>query len=361
MFTEQEIENLSMLLVSADNSNVELGLELLFNNPEYLEALQVPAFLFMEFGKFDDDLKELALKRKLKQLWQQTFHEKVTQLFKKETKILHLNYKIEIDFFEYLENYEKVSVKYEAAILANPGYAISLYKPIATTLRRNYKRYEKAYFYYHKVIEAIPYNINLKLEFVDFLLNDCFANGHLVDVELDRVESFLREAMLVYPQYQANYLHILATCSDIYRKDKTKAKELYYAVLKIKPDAASTLNNLANVLFKTDGVKDEARRLSTLAVKLDSKNYHYLDTLAWIEFKGFNNLEGAEELFRSIRKIDKNEEHDASLTGLGEVLEAKGQFEEAMKYYEKGLKLKPNSDYKQMKINELRLKIKDKS
>jgi len=224
---------------------------------------------------------------------------------------------------------------------------------MAARLRREYNQTEKAYTYFKKVVEALPDNMNYKLEFADFLLNKCFGKGYLIAEELDRVVSILREGILYYPQYKVNYMHVIASISDVYQNDKLQAKEMYYEVLKLKPDSSATLNNLANILFKIFNEKEEARRMATTAVKLESKNIYYLDTLAWIEFKGFDNRVGAEQLFREIRNYDKDETHHASMTGFGEVLEAMEKHNEALFWYEKGLKLSPKKIYKLQKIADL--------
>lgn len=359
MFNREEITNLKQLLSSGDENNQILALEILSNHVELIKEFAEPILLFIKFGSLEDSDTEKQLKNRYKKLWKDNIRVSEQLNFENEIEILDRAHKENWwDWFKAMDEIKNFEIKehlYEPYILNNKFYLRIYHNIVSRAILEN--DIHLAYRFYKKIISASLSTVNDRVRFADFLLNECFYRNLLIEEELSNAEKYLKEGIDAYPALKASYMHNLGTLADVYRKDKALAKHYYREVLAIKPDSAITLNNLANILFKTEGNKEESRRMATLAVKINSKSVDYLDTLAWIEFKGFENLVGAEELFWDIRKIDQNEEHDASLTALGEILELKGDLEDAKMYYSKGLKLEPFNKYKILKMANLLFKM----
>jgi len=112
-----------------------------------------------------------------------------------------------------------------------------------------------------------------------------------------------------------------------------QAKLAYERVLKIDPDDAETLNNLANVLLL---LKDpDATKVAELALAKNPGNAGTIDTLGWVLFKN-GQADRALQLLRDARLRQPGNPEiayhlAAALAQAGRKAEAKAELESALK------------------------------
>ncbi|HHP7236942.1 tetratricopeptide repeat protein [Longibacter sp.] len=130
----------------------------------------------------------------------------------------------------------------------------------------------------------------------------------------------------------------------------SKSDAAYARALDANPEHAEAANNYAFSLADRGVHLDRALRLARRAVRLDSTNAAYLDTLGWVYFKK-GNFERARSTL-----------HDALRTGqatasvyehFGDVSEALGDTETAREYWRQALQRAPERDRVQDKLNAL--------
>ncbi|MFG6466662.1 XrtA/PEP-CTERM system TPR-repeat protein PrsT [Roseateles sp. BYS87W] len=86
---------------------------------------------------------------------------------------------------------------------------------------------------------------------------------------------------------------------NVRAKDFGAARRHYEALIKLQPNRADALNNLANVLI---ALKDPAAvATAERALKLDSRNATYLDTAGWAHLVQGNNVDRALQFLRDAR------------------------------------------------------------
>ncbi len=353
MYSKEEIENLNRLLSSSETENISLGIELLQQFPQQAIDCIYSLVLLEAFCPYSisievSTLLSTQIERKALEQYRQHL-----QVFRTVAEHKALRWS---DFFTQLQFFEKNRHHYEPFILTNSIY-IQKYVAISQYIRNKYKKAPAGYYYLQTAIDSGLTSNNDNNHYINTMLNDIFD----LELHLDKIPQVIEIAekmAVLYPNYSAQYYYLAGIIYDVYANDKDNAENFYYKCLAIDPKHSDALNNLANILFKVRGDKEKAKALVLESIALNGEDVHNVDTLAFIELKGFYNLEEAERLFRKAVQLKRN--HHASLTGLGEVLEAKGQYQEALQWYQKGLKIRPQSEYKQQKLQELIEKIKDK-
>lgn len=130
----------------------------------------------------------------------------------------------------------------------------------------------------------------------------------------------------------------------------TKSDASYARALDANPENAAAANNYAFSLADRDVHLDRALRLARRAVRIDSTNASYLDTLGWIFFKR-GDLNEAEVTLK--KALDTGNASAAVYEHYGDVSEALGNTETARVYWQKALKRAPGRDQVQEKLNAL--------
>jgi Tfp pilus assembly protein PilF len=127
-----------------------------------------------------------------------------------------------------------------------------------------------------------------------------------------------------------------------------EAEQLFLQALKKSPNNAAVLNNLAWAYYldKKYAVGEPyARR----AVQLDG-NPNSVDTLAHLHL-GLRQLDKAEKEFKSALAANPN--LGASLDGLGQICEQRGQYAKAIEMYNKAIDAEPTLEGTQERIDNL--------
>ena len=119
------------------------------------------------------------------------------------------------------------------------------------------------------------------------------------------------------------------------------------------PDNPLTLNNYAYFLTETGGDLDKALEYSTKAIQADGENPTFLDTYAWVLFKR-KDFKQALEYQRKAIEIAEKEGDSLSAEyyhHLGDILFMNHQPDEALKNWEKALKLEPENALLKKKVS----------
>jgi Flp pilus assembly protein TadD len=119
---------------------------------------------------------------------------------------------------------------------------------------------------------------------------------------------------------------------------KREAKQVYEAVLKLDPNNAAALNNLAFLLAETAGDLDAALTMAQRARQLMPNLYEISDTLGWIYLKKLRS-DLAIETFAELVKTQPA--HSTYRYHLGMAYAQKGDTPNALIQLEEALKLNP--------------------
>jgi tetratricopeptide (TPR) repeat protein len=124
---------------------------------------------------------------------------------------------------------------------------------------------------------------------------------------------------------------------------KPEAKQVYEASLKVEPNNAQVLNNLAFLLAETGGDLDDALTKAQRAKQLSPGLYEISDTLGWIYLKK-NLADNAIEIFKDL--VSKEPSHATYRFHLGMAYSQKGDKTKALDQLKEALKLNPTKEEK---------------
>jgi tetratricopeptide (TPR) repeat protein len=130
---------------------------------------------------------------------------------------------------------------------------------------------------------------------------------------------------------------------------RPEARQVYEATLKLDPNNAVVLNNLAFLLCETGGDLDDALTKATRAKQLLPNLLEISDTLGWIYLKK-NLADNAIEIFKDL--VSKEPNHSTYRFHLGMAYSQKGDKTKALEQLRESLKYNPAPDEK-TKIQQL--------
>jgi tetratricopeptide (TPR) repeat protein len=134
---------------------------------------------------------------------------------------------------------------------------------------------------------------------------------------------------------------------------KTLARPLYEEILKLQPDNAIALNNLAYIMAEGGGDLDQALSLAQRAKDRLPEDPNVSDTLGWIYIKK-NLSDNAVKIFRTL--VAAQPENSTYRYHLGMALYQKGDRPEAKKVLQSALEKKPSKE-EAARIRELMAKL----
>lgn len=114
----------------------------------------------------------------------------------------------------------------------------------------------------------------------------------------------------------------------------------YEEALKLDPENALVLNNLAYSLTERDQQLERCLEMAKIAVQKEPNNGAYLDTIGWVYFK-LGNYEEARIWIE--KAISVGRESPAVLEHLGDVYHKLGKREKALEYWQRALQLNGSS------------------
>ncbi|MEP7131657.1 MAG: tetratricopeptide repeat protein [Acidobacteriota bacterium] len=122
-----------------------------------------------------------------------------------------------------------------------------------------------------------------------------------------------------------------------------EAEKIFLHLLETKPNDAATQNYLG-YMWADKGVHlEKAREMLEKAVAREPRNGAYRDSLGWAYFR-LGNYAAAE---RNLQEAQRRDPDDATIAEhLGDLAERQGRIEEAVRYWERSLTLKPEEPEK---------------
>ena len=167
--------------------------------------------------------------------------------------------------------------------------------------------------------------------------------------ELEKAESFLKIAEKADPSNR-RVLMELSSCLE-------KQGKLDEAIIRLKrlyekfPDDPSIANFYGYVLAEKGVNLDFAEKIIREALDMQPNNGYYLDSLGWVFYRKGKLQDALKELKKAVRFVD----NDAVIwQHLGEVHESLGNVKEAIRAYERSLKIDPDNTKISKKLNSLR-------
>ncbi|HTS62598.1 MAG TPA: tetratricopeptide repeat protein [Candidatus Acidoferrales bacterium] len=134
---------------------------------------------------------------------------------------------------------------------------------------------------------------------------------------------------------------------------RLEARQVYEATLRLDPNNAVSLNNLAFLLAESGGDLDDALTKAQRAKQLQPNLYEISDTLGWIYLKK-NLSEQAIDIFKDL--VNKQPDHSTYHFHLGMAYSQKGDRTKAMEQLKEALKYNPGKEEKD-KIQQLITKL----
>ena len=165
--------------------------------------------------------------------------------------------------------------------------------------------------------------------------------------ESDRAVQALQKARETLPD-NVTLLSTLALILDRSER-KAEARQVYEATLKIDPNNAVALNNLAFLLAETGGDLDDALKKATRAQQLLPRYFEVNDTVGWIYLKK-NMTDNAIDVFE--RLVAKEPNQATYRYHLGMAYQKKGDKSKALDQLREALKFNPAKEEKE-KIQQL--------
>lgn len=126
----------------------------------------------------------------------------------------------------------------------------------------------------------------------------------------------------------------------------------YEEALKLDPENALVLNNLAYSLSERDQQLERCLEMAKIAVEKEPNNGAYLDTMGWIYFK-LGNYEEARIWIE--KALSAGRESPAVLEHLGDVYHKLGKREKALEYWQRALQLNGSSISLREKVSGTRM------
>lgn len=133
--------------------------------------------------------------------------------------------------------------------------------------------------------------------------------------------------------------------SDLERWDESIMS--YERALRLDPDNHNAMNNYAYNLSVKGEDLDRAIELAERAISFQPENAAYLDTIGWVYFKRGEYEEAREFIQRS---VDTGEAGPEVYEHLGDVFEALGNMDDAVRWWNKALENDSNREYLKERI-----------
>lgn len=328
--TLKELENLSRLLLSPDDSSVELGVELLKNNKEALPMLRRELILIWQLHEetqYREVIEQLLLsKYAKKQLeeWSKGF-----ALFTELNTVYRYNIRVQ----ELIKAHENIRLDYQKLIERNPTYSLAYYIVAYKLHRRLEKHLSIAETYYRIVLKANPKHENA-LFYLAYLL--------------DKKEGGYKEALNLYLQIERinpNSSSAINNIGLIYDNTGryTLAYEYYNKALTISPNVTIYMRNLASLcISRMGGGAEYLTRAKELLLELIEKEpYAGSNWNTWADYlwNVEHNYAAAEEAY--LKGLEVDPDNPWLLGNLGELyIDIRKQYDKGLDLYKQSLEIK---------------------
>jgi tetratricopeptide (TPR) repeat protein len=230
----------------------------------------------------------------------------------------------------------------EAELKRNPPNPRNIRLAMANVDVRS-EKYDSAANEYKKLIEEAPQSVELWLR-----LGETNRRWKHFDEALKAFD----KARQLAPNEVVPWMN-LAMTMELLGKSPAETKSVYEQILKISPDNAVALNNMAFILAEAGQDLDQALTYAQKAKQKMPDNADISDTLGWVYIKK-NLSDDAIKIFRGL--LEKRPDHVTWRYHLAMALFQKGDKLQAKKELEAAMKNKPKPE-EARKINTLLSRI----
>ncbi len=304
--TLKEMQNLSELLLSSTESNVELGLQILENHKESVRVFCRELVLLWQLHKNEkiyklaEDYLNKNFQNAQMNIWRSGF-----DIFRN----FNHNYKYNQNVKKLIQNHENIRPDFQGFIEKNINYCL-FYYAVAKKLNLKYKKHpDLAQAYYKIVLSSNPQHKKC-LFYLAFLLHE---------------EKNYEESMKYYKQAERidpNFAALLNNIGILYeqKKEYVEAYNYYTKALNISPSSAVFLRNLATLCINDmqgEEYNQEAKILTEKLIKHDPESAFSWNTRADYFWKIEKNYEKAEKAY--LKGLKKDSDNSWLLGNLGEL------------------------------------------
>lgn len=343
MYSLEEIKKLEQLLLSQDEANILLGLQMVESVPAILpkvaQALCVVAYLSDNYiedlhGRIEDFLYQNLGGKELGELQSQIIIlDYARYQFKGHWNI----YKSALRHYYY--HHKRYIKDYIRLFSYRPKRFAALYDVLAGRIENEWFNYQETIFCYETALAIQADDSSAWFGWAKTW------HHHYIQKEkqLDLIPQVIDAYQKAFAQSQSPQCCIeLALLYE--QLDDWQTSINYYKKamsLEVKKDKIALIyNNLANIELKHSKDYEKAQTMAISAYTLNTVSDSTLDTLGHIALEGFKDYKAAEKWFNKALHI--NGKHHYSLTGLGDLYKELGQYSKALDYYMQGLKNKLN-------------------
>lgn len=203
--------------------------------------------------------------------------------------------------------------------------------------------YDEAFKAAEKALEFNPDNIELYQYIAPayFQIKEYDKALEVYDIAIAKVDSTNVELISNLISGKGDVYHAMGDTINSYKQ--------YEKAIEYDQGNLMAMNNYAYFLAVEGKELDKAERLSAKTVKYEPKNATYLDTYAWIYFKKGEYSLALTYIKAALDNIEREESAEI-YEHYGDILFMNGNPDEALQYWEKALKLNPDSELLQRKV-----------
>lgn len=365
--TLEELENLSRLLLSDDQSSVELALELIKNNKSAHQVLcrelVLIAYLYPENTIKDSVYNTLLMlygERKMRS-WEdsfkvfhqlqfyRTYKPAVRQLLKQHENaraqyqpLLERNRHYSLRYsdlgrilqYVFKQHLDLAEQYYRIALAANPNHEQTLFYLAhllqtsgSTTLSNPEEVSQEVISYYERVLSINPKEtsalINLGYEFES--LN-----------EYEKSYQFYHQALLIKPDNWEYKRNIARVCIELQGDYMQEAKTLLLELLRIQPNDARVWNSWGCYLWNMEQKYNEAEAAYKRGLLIDNENPYLLGNLGELYIDVFGRVAAGIELYK--KALQAKPQNYRLMTMITALVQHQKDYTTARKYYKKLLR-----------------------
>ncbi|BDS10042.1 tetratricopeptide repeat protein [Aureispira anguillae] len=327
--TLTELENLSRLLLSSNDTNVALGLEILKNHKEATPLLCRELILIWQLHH------DLEKRIDVEQVLQAKYSGRQMEQWEKGFDVFRIVptiYRYTPKVRRLVQDHENVRADYQALIERNAAYSLNYYL-VGKKLHQTFKKHlDIAEIYYRIVLKTNPTHED-NLFYLAFLL--------------DKSEEGYEEALKHYLTIESINPNSSATLNNIgLIYDNTGEYELAYKYYKkaltVHPNSTLHMRNLASLCTtRMDGAayKKEAKTLLMKLLKIDAQSGSNWNSWADYLWNIEQNHDKAEEAYLKGLEVEPN--NPWLIGNLGELyIDIRKQYEKGLDLYKQSLELK---------------------
>lgn len=321
---EQELQNLSKLLLSTDAANIEIGLQLVKSLPNYINFVCKELVLISQLS-WNDYLQKIAY-----ELLKETYSAEQLEDWNESFKIFHV-YENLYDYDDFkeswhlFEKHEEIRPSFVPFLIQNSDYIVE-YITLAECVFSYYKKkLDWAERYYLMALLHQPNNLGLLTTLADLYKDgyhdypkalDCYNKILSVEIshydaleakallyfsylkEYDKAVEVFQEALIYYP----NNENLKIWLADIYMTQNSagsfqKGKNILLSILKKTSKNIFALTIYANQLWITEKKPEEAKEVYFRALDIAAQDYNVWGNLAELYDREFKKYEIAQEYY----------------------------------------------------------------